>query len=98
MALSQERLVERVLEGGSAYIGRFLIGVLTTGIYCLPTCPARRPKPQNVRLFETTAEARAAGLRACKICRPDEFERGEDPELESVERLACNIRRRSCKL
>ena len=40
--------------------GKFIIGVLTTGIYCLPSCPARQPKPQNVRLFTTEAEAKAA--------------------------------------
>lgn len=44
--------------------------VVTTGIYCLPTCSAR-PKPENVRHFPTTAAARAAGFRACKRCRPD---------------------------
>jgi AraC family transcriptional regulator of adaptative response/methylated-DNA-[protein]-cysteine methyltransferase len=52
--------------------GRVVVGVLTTGIYCRPSCPARPPKPENVRLFRTTQEARAAGLRACLRCRPDE--------------------------
>src|SRR4051794_34073979 len=46
-------------------------GVVTTGIYCRPSCPAR-PKPENVRVFEDVAAARAAGMRACKRCRPDE--------------------------
>jgi len=44
--------------------GKFLIGVLSTGIYCLPSCPARPPRPENVRLFPTEAAAMAAGLRA----------------------------------
>src|SRR4051794_41904283 len=46
-------------------------GVVTTGIYCRPSCPAR-PKPENVRVFEDVAAARAAGMRACKRCKPDE--------------------------
>src|SRR2546423_14344827 len=46
-------------------------GVVTTKIYCRPSCPAR-PKPENVRIFESPAAARAAGMRACRRCRPDE--------------------------
>jgi AraC family transcriptional regulator, regulatory protein of adaptative response / DNA-3-methyladenine glycosylase II len=46
-------------------------GVVTTKIYCRPSCPAR-PKPENVRVFESPAAARAAGMRACKRCRPDD--------------------------
>ena len=49
----------------------FVVGVVSTGIYCRPGCPARTPKPQNVRLFDGPAQARAAGLRACLRCRPD---------------------------
>ena len=41
--------------------GKFIIGVMTTGIYCLPSCAARPPKPQNVRLFTSEGQARAAG-------------------------------------
>ncbi len=46
-------------------------GVMTTGIYCRPSCPARTPKRENVRFYATAAAAQAAGLRACKRCRPD---------------------------
>jgi AraC family transcriptional regulator of adaptative response/methylated-DNA-[protein]-cysteine methyltransferase len=63
----------------AAFLGRdrswrdaFVIGVITTGVYCRAGCPARAPKRENVRFFETTEAARAAGLRACKRCRPDE--------------------------
>src|ERR1700730_2208706 len=71
--------------------GRFLIGVLTTGIYCLPSCPARPPKPENVRLFTSEAEAKAAGLRACKRCRPDLYYRGEDENLALFEGLTARV-------
>jgi AraC family transcriptional regulator of adaptative response / DNA-3-methyladenine glycosylase II len=74
------------------YDGRFLIGVLTTGIYCLPSCAARPPKPENVRLFKTEEEAKVAGLRACKRCRPDLFYRGEDSDISLFEGLVARVR------
>lgn len=76
----------------ASYNGRFLAGVLTTGIYCLPSCGARKPKPENIRFFADEEEARAAGLRPCRRCRPDAFYRGEDPDLEAVSELAREIR------
>jgi AraC family transcriptional regulator of adaptative response/methylated-DNA-[protein]-cysteine methyltransferase len=48
----------------------FLIGVVTTGVYCRPGCPARLPKRENVRFFATLEEAEASGLRPCKRCDP----------------------------
>jgi AraC family transcriptional regulator of adaptative response / DNA-3-methyladenine glycosylase II len=51
--------------------GWIFVGVTSTGIYCRPSCPARTPKRENVRFFSTAAAAQAAGLRACKRCRPD---------------------------
>jgi DNA-3-methyladenine glycosylase II len=48
-----------------------IIGVKTTKIYCLPTCPAREPLPQNVVHFKTAAQAERNGFRACKRCFPD---------------------------
>lgn len=50
--------------------GRFVYAVRTTGIYCRPTCPAPRPKRDNVRFFDAPVLAEAAGFRACKRCRP----------------------------
>lgn len=51
--------------------GRFVTGVMTTGIYCRPSCPARHPRRENVRFFADGAAARAAGLRPCLRCTPD---------------------------
>lgn len=67
--------------------GKFIIGVMTTGIYCLPSCAARPPKPENVRIFPTEAQAKAAGLRACKRCRPDLYYCGENENLALFEGL-----------
>ena len=74
--------------------GKFLIGVRTTGIYCLPSCPTHPPKPENVTLFRTEAECLAAGLRACKRCRPDLYYRGEDENIALFEGLAARVARR----
>lgn len=53
--------------------GEFLIGVTSTGIFCRPTtCPARRPRRENVVFFNTTAEARRAGYRGCLRCKPED--------------------------
>src|ERR1700733_4096592 len=51
--------------------GWFFPAVLTTGIYCRPSCPVVPPKPQNMRFFPSAAAAQQAGFRACKRCRPD---------------------------
>lgn len=64
-----------VLRRDRAMDGRFVTGVLTTGIYCRPSCAARHPKRENVRFFATGQEAAAAGLRACLRCRPDDVSR-----------------------
>ena len=71
--------------------GKFILGVMTTGIYCLPSCAARPPKPQNVRLFTTESEAKAAGLRACKRCRPDLYYKGEDENVALFGGLAARV-------
>jgi AraC family transcriptional regulator of adaptative response/methylated-DNA-[protein]-cysteine methyltransferase len=50
----------------------FVYAVLTTGIYCRPSCGARMPRRENIRFFGTCAAAERAGYRACKRCRPNE--------------------------
>src|SRR5262245_54165718 len=60
------------LASDPAYEGLFFLGVRTTGIFCRPTCRARKPFPKNVEYFATAQEAIAAGYRACKRCRPTE--------------------------
>lgn len=61
-----------ILARDAASDGRFVFAVLTTGVYCRPSCPARRPLRRNVRCFADAAAAEAAGFRACLRCRPRE--------------------------
>ena len=93
MILSNEAMLERFYARDRGSDGRFITGVTTTGIYCLPSCTARKPLPENVRFFSTQDEARSAGLRPCKRCRPDDFYRAYDPDLHLAEALAAQVRR-----
>src|SRR5918993_5314472 len=93
MRMSDVQMYARLLASDADYDGRFFTGVLTTGIYCLPACKARKPKPGNVKFFPTCEAARAAGLRPCKKCHPDDFARGADPVLEDIESGVAEMRR-----
>jgi methylphosphotriester-DNA--protein-cysteine methyltransferase len=53
------------------YDGKFYTAVKTTGIFCLPSCPARKPLEKNVIFYNTKDEAIENGFRACKVCKPD---------------------------
>src|SRR6187401_3557260 len=64
--------------------GRIIGAVHTTGIYCKPSCPARRPKRENVTFYESADEARAAGYRACMRCKPDEVGRDREAIAKAV--------------
>jgi AraC family transcriptional regulator of adaptative response/methylated-DNA-[protein]-cysteine methyltransferase len=74
-----QALVERDLQA----CGEFVYGVLTTGVYCRPTCASRRPKRENVRFFETGKEAEQAGFRPCKRCRPETPD-WKSPQIRTV--------------
>jgi AraC family transcriptional regulator of adaptative response/methylated-DNA-[protein]-cysteine methyltransferase len=92
-----------VLARDRASDGRFVTGVLTTGIYCRPSCAARHPKRENVRFFAAGEQARAAGLRPCLRCLPDDVSREaaavewalrlieEAQEAPSLERIAAAV-------
>jgi AraC family transcriptional regulator, regulatory protein of adaptative response / methylated-DNA-[protein]-cysteine methyltransferase len=64
---------EAVLARDPARDGEFVFGVSTTGIYCRPSCPARRPRREKVEFFARPEEAERAGYRACLRCRPRAF-------------------------
>ena len=76
-----------VLRRDRAYDGRFVTGVLTTGIYCRPSCAARHPGRANVRFFAGGEEARGAGLRACRRCLPDDVARDEQAVLRAIKAI-----------
>jgi AraC family transcriptional regulator, regulatory protein of adaptative response / DNA-3-methyladenine glycosylase II len=66
-----ERCYRAVQSKDARFDGWFVTAVLTTRIYCRPSCPVRPPFARNVRFYPTAAAAQRAGFRACKRCRPD---------------------------
>ena len=89
-APSQKEMLRAFLEGDGSYTGVFYTGVRTTGIFCLPTCTARKPLPKNVEFFPTVKAAMFAGYRACKRCKPT-----ESAAPEWVARLLAEVEHRS---
>ncbi len=64
--------------------GAFIVAVRTTHIYCKPSCPARRPRRENIAFYPDGASARAAGYRPCLRCRPDELSRDSAAVAEAI--------------
>ncbi|MCU1588387.1 MAG: transcriptional regulator, AraC family [Frankiales bacterium] len=71
MLTDVDQCLRAVQAKDARFDGWFFTAVVTTGIYCRPSCPAVPPKPKNIRFHPTAASAQAAGFRACKRCRPD---------------------------
>jgi AraC family transcriptional regulator of adaptative response/methylated-DNA-[protein]-cysteine methyltransferase len=69
--------------------GVFWYSVMTTGVYCRPSCPSRTANPKNVQLHATLAEARATGFRPCKRCNPNG--RSADEETGALVAKACRL-------
>lgn len=90
-ALDAARCLDAVRRRDRDQDGRFVYAVLTTGIFCRPSCSSRQPRPENVRFYTGPAAARAAGFRPCKRCRPEETV-PTDPKLAAIEKVAAAIR------
>lgn len=75
-----------VLERDRAMDGRFVFAVRSTGIYCRPSCPARRPSRRQVVFFPLAEAAEHAGFRACRRCRPRQTSPG-DPAATLAQRV-----------
>src|SRR6476620_10012821 len=72
--------------------GLFVYAVTSTGVFCRPSCPSRRPRRDRVVFFDEVADAQAAGYRACKRCAP-ERSTTEDPWVEKVRRATAYLTR-----
>jgi AraC family transcriptional regulator of adaptative response/methylated-DNA-[protein]-cysteine methyltransferase len=84
MTLDADRAWQAVLARDRSFDGRFVTGVLTTGIYCRPSCSARHPRRENVRFFMGAGEAEAEGLRPCLRCRPNDVSRDEEAVSRAI--------------
>ena len=76
---STDVLYKALLNKDSSFEGVFFVGVKTTGIFCRPTCTARKPKKENCHFFKTSKEALLYGFRPCKVCEPLRLD-GDYPE------------------
>jgi AraC family transcriptional regulator of adaptative response/methylated-DNA-[protein]-cysteine methyltransferase len=70
--LSPRRAWAAVLGRDARLDGKLVYAVRTTGVFCRPSCPSRRPDPANVAFFASPGQAKAEGFRACRRCRPEE--------------------------
>ena len=88
--LDPERCWQAVCERDARYEGRFVFSVRSTGVYCRPNCPARRPSRDNVAFHVAPEAAEAAGFRPCKRCSP----RGPSPreQMAALGAAACELR------
>lgn len=67
-----DKFYQALIERDPKYLGIFFVGVKTTGVFCISTCRARKPKRENVEFFTDIKSALDAGFRPCKICKPTE--------------------------
>ncbi|BBK38728.1 bifunctional transcriptional activator/DNA repair enzyme protein Ada [Allostella sp. ATCC 35155] len=89
MRLDETDCWAAVVARDASAAGRFVYGVRTTGVFCRPGCPSRRPRRENVAFFAIPEAARAAGLRPCRRCRPEAAESGD--ERVALVRRACRL-------
>jgi AraC family transcriptional regulator, regulatory protein of adaptative response / methylated-DNA-[protein]-cysteine methyltransferase len=82
-ALNEARW-QAVIERDRGCDGVFVFGVLTTGVYCRPSCPARRPLRRNVRFFNSPQDAEKTGLRACLRCKPADPSAGKSALVQRL--------------
>ena len=89
------RAWQQVLARDVAADGQFVYAVKSTGIYCKPSCPSRRPERKNVSFFPAPAQAEAAGFRACLRCEPSLAAPKPDPQAAAIAKAAELLSRRA---
>ena len=82
------RAWQQVLARDAAADGQFVYAVKSTGVFCRPSCPSRRPERKNVSFFPTPALAEAAGFRPCLRCEPTRVAPKPDPQADAIRKAA----------
>jgi len=80
----ESTMYKALVEKDSTFEGVFFVGVKTTGIFCRPTCPARKPKAENVEYFSSSNDALYSGYRPCKRCHPLDKEKEVSPLFKKL--------------
>jgi AraC family transcriptional regulator of adaptative response/methylated-DNA-[protein]-cysteine methyltransferase len=86
LRMDRHSLWEAVMRRDAAADGAFVYAVRSTGVYCRPSCPSRRPRPANALFFRLPAAAERAGFRPCRRCKPSRA-KVRDPKLDAVEEI-----------
>lgn len=86
--MNDNQKYQALVDKDISYEGTFIAAIKTTGIFCRPTCTARKPKKENVEFFQNTKEAILKGYRPCKVCNPLE-NLSETPDY--IKKLLCEI-------
>lgn len=95
---SDDQLYAALIARDDAYEGQAWVGVTSTGIFCRLTCPARKPKRENTRFFDSPAACIEAGFRPCRRCKPLSAAGAVEPSVSTlVERLLAEPDRRWCE-
>ena len=91
MATREQNFWQAVVNRDRTHDGRFVFAVSTTGVYCRPSCAARRPRRENVTFYVTPQQAESAGYRACLRCRPRSV--AANPQLARIREICRYIER-----
>jgi AraC family transcriptional regulator of adaptative response/methylated-DNA-[protein]-cysteine methyltransferase len=91
MATREQNFWQAVVNRDRSHDGRFVFAVSTTGVYCRPSCAAKRPRRENVTFYATPQQAESAGYRACLRCRPRAL--AANPQLARVREICRYIER-----
>lgn len=88
--LSVDRMRKAVADRDPKYDGVFVYGVITTEVYCRPTCPSRAARPENLRFFADASAAEIGGMRACKRCGPNDRSKDIERFVELARYIEAN--------
>jgi AraC family transcriptional regulator, regulatory protein of adaptative response / methylated-DNA-[protein]-cysteine methyltransferase len=90
--MNRAEMIEVTRNCNSRYDGKFYVGVISTGIYCLPSCKAKMPNEKNIIFFENKKDAINYGLRGCKRCKSDKYPNNHPEWFPKVEKyLKSNV-------
>src|SRR5436853_7363031 len=90
--LTEDARWQSVLARDGASDGKFVFAVSSTGVYCRPSCPSKRPRRENVTFYRLPTEAESAGFRACLRCRPKAS--NGNPKQEMIKSICRYIEQR----
>jgi len=89
--ITDDEALDAVQRRDPTYDGRFVYAVITTGIFCKPSCSSRQAKSENTRFFQTIDQASDAGFRACKKCKPDQSDSMESQMVQVARYIETHV-------